>query len=94
MFLKNFIKRSNDSADTDITLQEAVNIMADNKLHYIVLLKDQKPEGLLTERDIVKLLNSSIDFSEKAIDHAVKKLVTAHGKRLAQHACLEFDDRQ
>ncbi len=86
MFIKNFIQDINDTVDVNTTLQEAVNIMARQKLHHIVLLKDKKPVGIITEKDIVKLFKNEINFNEFAINHAVKHLITLHNNRLAQHA--------
>ncbi len=86
MFLKNFIEIINDTVDIDITLQEVVNIMSQNKLHHIIIIKDKKPIGIITEKDIVRLFKNNINFNELAIDHAVQNLITLHSTRLVQYA--------
>ena len=86
MFLKNFIEIINDTVNTATTLQETVNIMSQNKLHHIIIIKDKKPIGIITEKDIVKLFKNNTNFNDLAIDHAIKNLVILHGTRLVHYA--------
>ena len=86
MFLKNFIEISNDTVNTTTTLQEIVNKMSQYKLHHIIIIKDKKPIGIITEKDIVKLFKNNTDFNDLAINYATKDLVTLHSTRLVQYA--------
>ena len=86
MFLKNFIQPKNDTVDTKTTLQEVVNIMSNNKLHHIIIIKENKPVGIITEKDIVRLFKNNIDFEKPAINYATKNIITLHGTRLVQYA--------
>jgi signal transduction histidine kinase/predicted transcriptional regulator len=86
MFLKNFIKEINDVIDKDCTLQDAVSKMSKDKLHHIVIVENEKPIGIITEKDIIRLYKNNVDFSVPAIDYAVKNIITLHGSRLTEHA--------
>ena len=86
MFLKNLIISRDDRININSTLQNAVDKMSSLELHYVIIIKDDKPIGLITQNDIVKLLDQNIDFENLAIDYAVKKLLILHNTRLEEHA--------
>jgi signal transduction histidine kinase/CBS domain-containing protein len=86
MFLKNIIKDKNDTVEVGVTLQEAVDIMSELNLHYIIIIKDKKPLGIITQNDIVRLLNTNIDFERDAAEFATKNLLILHATRLTEHA--------
>ncbi|MEA2049337.1 MAG: CBS domain-containing protein [Campylobacterota bacterium] len=86
MFIKNFIKKVQDTIDKNATIQDAVNIMSKNKLHHIIIIDNKKPLGIITEKDIVKLYKNNINFNALAIKYAKKEIISLHSTRLLQYA--------
>ena len=76
MSLFRLISNINDSINFDVTLQEILDAMIKNKTKHFVLLKDKKPVGIITERDILFLYTNHTDLNKKAIDFANKKIIT------------------
>ena len=81
MSLINLISQVEDSTNSEVTLQEVLNFMIKNKTKHFVLLKDKKPIGIITERDILFLYAKHIDLNQKAINFANKKLITSKQNR-------------
>lgn len=87
MFLKNFKFDQNDFTASNLTLQEAIDIMYENHLHHLVILNDKKiPTGIITQSDILKLFKENVNFNEQIFDFALKNLVTLHSSRMVNHA--------
>ena len=86
MFLKNFIKPIKDTISIEATIQDAVNIMSQNKLHRVVVVENKKAVALISEKDIVELFNNNVDFNNLAIQYGNKNLITLHSTRLIQYA--------
>lgn len=86
MLLKNFIEKSNDTLSIDATLQDVIDKMTNERLHHVVIIKDNKPLGILTERDFVRFYANNIPFNLTAIDHANKNLTIMHHTRMVDHA--------
>lgn len=86
MKLNSFLQKNNDFMSIDSTLQNVVDNMVLNKVKHIVLLKDNKPEAIITERDILFLYTRQIDFNERAIDFATKELIVAREHRKVAYA--------
>ena len=76
MGLIKLISNTEDSINFDVTLQEVLDFMIKNKTKHFVLLKDKKPVGIITERDILFLYTKHADLTLKAIDFANKNLIT------------------
>ncbi len=72
--------------DTYSTLRQLFQLMQKNEKGVVVVLKGEKPAGILTERDVVKLLYTGVDLAEEAERFARKPLVTARGKRTIGYA--------
>lgn len=86
MFLKEFLTKIDDTVEKDATLQEVVDKMYTNKLHHIVIIDEQKPIGIISERDVVQFFSSQVDFESLAITHAIKDIITLHSSRLVEYA--------
>lgn len=86
MFLKNFIKPTDDTVLKTATLQNVVDKMTNNSLHHIIIIEDNKPIGLITEKDVVNIFKNSVNFNSLAIDYATTDIITLHGTRLVQYA--------
>ena len=70
MALEKLISNNNDSINFNVTLQEVLDLMIKNKTKHFVLLDDNKPIGIITERDILFLYTNHIDLNLKAMDYA------------------------
>lgn len=56
-------------ASPEISLEDAVRLMQDNKAGYLIIAKDKKPVGIFTESDVVrKVLGHDIDGSRPVGD--------------------------
>ena len=81
MGLIKLISNIEDTIDFDVTLQEILDSMIKNKTKHFVLLKDKKPVGIITERDILFLYANHADLNQKAFEFANKKLITSKQNR-------------
>ena len=81
MALTRLLSNSNNSIDYNVTLQEILDLMIKNKTKHFVLLDNNKPIGIITERDILFLYAKHIDLNLKAIDYAKKCLITSKVNR-------------
>ncbi len=86
MFLKNIIKEKNDTVEIDATIQETVDIMSRSNLHYMIIIEEKKPVGIITQNDIVRLFRTNADFTTPAFEYATKSLFILHSTRLTEHA--------
>ena len=77
MALEKLISNNNDSINFNVTLQEVLDLMIKNKTKHFVLLDDNKPIGIITERDILFLYTNHIDLNLKAMDYAKTCLITS-----------------
>ena len=81
MGLIKLISDKKDSINHDVNLQEILDFMIENKTKHFVLLKENKPVGIITERDILFLYSKHANLNLKAIDFANKKLITTKQNR-------------
>ncbi|MEA2050154.1 MAG: CBS domain-containing protein [Campylobacterota bacterium] len=86
MFLKDFIQQTNDTVTNQATLQEVIDKMSNDRLHHVVIIEDNKPIGMITERDVVRFFSKKIDFNALAITHATIDIITLHHTRMVQYA--------
>ncbi|MDD2895247.1 MAG: EAL domain-containing protein [Aliarcobacter sp.] len=81
MALTKLISQIDDSINCDVTLQEVLDFMIKNRTKHTVLLKDKKPVGIITERDILFLYAKHENLNLKAFDFANKRLITSKQSR-------------
>ena len=81
MGLIKLISDKKDSIDFDVTLQEILDSMIKNKTKHFVLLKDNKPVGIITERDVLFLYSKHADLNLKAMSFANKSIITSKPNR-------------
>lgn len=86
MFLKDFIELIDDTVDVEASLQNVIDKMTQNRLHHIVIVEDDKPIAILTERDFVRFYKNNISFESYAIDFASKNIITLHHTRDLEYA--------
>ena len=81
MSLRQLISPVLDSINFDATLQEILDLMIKNKTKHFILLKEKKPVGIITERDILLLYAKHANLNLKAFDFAQKNLITTKPNR-------------
>lgn len=81
MGLIKLISQIEDSINFDVTLQEVLDFMIKNKIKHSVLIKEKKPVGIITERDILFLYAKHANLNVKAFDFANKQLITSKQTR-------------
>ena len=78
--VKDFMTREVHTVDVDTTVAEAAKIMAEDEKYegYVIILKKGKPQGILTERDIInKVLSKELNPKKTiVIDVMSSPLVT------------------
>ena len=65
----------------DVSIKYAMSIMIQNKNGCVVLLKENRPFGILTESDIVKLLKLDATMDMQIPQDAYKPIVTVNQNR-------------
>ena len=86
IFLHDLAEKEDMWVDTYSTLRQLFQVMQKNEKGVVVVLKGEKPVGILTERDVVRLLYTGVDLAEGAERFVRKPLVTARGKRTIGYA--------
>lgn len=76
--VKDIMKKNVITVDPEITVSDASKIMTNNRVGCVILLKAQKPIGIVTDSDIVKLVALGKDAgSTKVLDICSKNFVSA-----------------
>ncbi|MCX7612735.1 MAG: diguanylate cyclase [Caldimicrobium sp.] len=70
----------------EITFGELLQVFKKENKRFAVFLKDAKPVGIITERDVVKALNQNYSLSESVINLAKKELVKIRKNSTLLHA--------
>ena len=63
------------SLDETTSITNTIQCMKDNHIGSVVLTNNQQPVGILTERDIVKLINNNLDLSQAVSTVMSKPLI-------------------
>jgi diguanylate cyclase (GGDEF)-like protein len=70
----------------DATCREVIDAMDGNSLGAVVILNGKAPLGIITERDVVRILYEETDLGSPAIDHATRSVISASGSRSISYA--------
>lgn len=74
-------------APPEMTVEQAVNLMCENKAGYIVVAKNKKVVGVFTETDLVnKVLENGIDWKRPLSDFMTREVKTLNIKEPVGHA--------
>ncbi len=85
--IKNLIVTKNISVKITDSLSYALNVMAKNQHGVVVVLSDNLPIGILTERDILNILDNDIDFTLSVKSFLrFNHLITINMKRSVDYA--------
>lgn len=86
ILLHDIADRENVWVEAHARLRELFQLMQKNEKGVVVVLEGGQPAGILTERDVVRLLYDGVDLDEKAQRFARKALILASGKRTIGYA--------
>lgn len=86
VLLHDLVQKENTWVEVGSSLKRLFQLMHRNKKGVVVVLKGRKPVGILTERDVVRLLYTGVDLDEKTGPFARKPLVMASGERAIAYA--------
>ncbi len=86
LLLNTVVSKENFSAQSTASLKELVDLMNINQKGVVVILEGKRPVGIMTERDIVKILHNGINLQEGVDRYAAKALVTTKGDRTLGYA--------
>ncbi|MBW1743898.1 MAG: diguanylate cyclase [Deltaproteobacteria bacterium] len=86
VLLYDIAEKEDTWVDTHAKLGDLFQLMQKNQKGVVVVLKGDKPVGILTERDVVRLLYEDADLGEKVQRFSRKPLVEASGKRTIGYA--------
>jgi diguanylate cyclase (GGDEF)-like protein len=84
--LHDIADKENVWVEAHSTLTELLQLMHKNQKGVVVVLKEGRPIGIMTERDVVSLLYRGVNLDEKAQRFAAKPLVAAKGKRTVSYS--------
>ncbi|MBC7963239.1 MAG: CBS domain-containing protein [Steroidobacteraceae bacterium] len=63
------------SVTPETPVVEAIAVMANSRISFVVVAKENKPLGILTERDIVKMASQGFSFGERPISELMSSPV-------------------
>ena len=86
VFLHDIADKENMWIEAHSMLNQLLQLMHKNKKGVVVVLKEGRPIGIVTERDVVGLLYRGVNLDERAHIFARKPLVVAKGKRTVSYA--------
>ena len=60
----------------DTTLSEVLNLMKKFKNNFVIFINEEKkPVGILTERDVIKILSKNIPLDKKVYEFVKKEII-------------------
>lgn len=71
--------------DVSATLQDVVSLMHTQKISDVTLLKENRPLGIVTERDILTLYQDNISFEHPAVEFAAQPVITTQENRSLEY---------
>ncbi len=87
MLVRDILEHGNFCIDLNSSLESALSIMQINKKGAVVIInKHNRAEGIITERDILRLLSKNVDFSLPIRDYMTRALIKIHESRNLLHA--------
>lgn len=79
--LKEIINDKKFYINYDVSIKTAMTTMIENKNGCAILLKNDKPIGILTESDVVSAHNKKIDLNDSVEELGRKKIITVNENR-------------
>ena len=72
--------------DPDSKITKAVNLMRNNRISCVIVVNSNSPTGIITERDIVKMVADKESFEKPVLEKMSRPLITATTKTLLNKA--------
>ncbi len=85
-FIKDIVKTDNISVEKNISISDAIDKMYKNKEGTIVVLDKNTVVGILTEKDLVQLLNTKTCLDQEVINVAKKNIISINENRRLEYA--------
>jgi len=85
-FLCDIVKKDNIAIEKGATISDAIDLMYINKEGTIIVLDNNKVVGILTEKDLVQLLNNKTDLNQNVINIAKKNIISINENRRLEYA--------
>jgi diguanylate cyclase (GGDEF)-like protein/PAS domain S-box-containing protein len=86
MILKNFIKSKEDWVECGQSVGEIIALMNTRRVNHMVMLQQNKPYGIITERDVLRLLHKKQTMAALACSLCTRELIKANGNRSLEYA--------
>lgn len=74
--VKDYMKTSVISVDKNVKLKDIARIMTEKSIGSVIVVENEKPIGIITERDIVKAIGKGKDLDALAKDIMTASLIT------------------
>lgn len=74
----------------DSSVFSAMQLMNNHTISSIVVTRDQKPIGIITERDIVRLIRAEIDVESTLLDEVMSQPVLTVSQNISAHRAAEL----
>jgi len=95
--LGEIVESDNVCLPVEATFRQLLGKMHDNDKGVVIILKDDRTVGIVTERDVVQMMYHNVKLDDGIYFHAQKKLIQTNGKRCITYALslmLENDIRR
>ncbi len=86
LLLRDIAEKKNLSIRGDASLRDLIKLMSNNHKGVVIVLENNKPIGILTERDVVRILHEGIDLDDRADRNSKKAIVSTLGDRTVGYA--------
>lgn len=86
LVLNEIARKDNLYIEHTASLNSLIELMNRNQRGVVVVLRDNRPLGILTERDIVGIVYEGTDLDDRVDKYAKKTLVTTRGDRTIGYA--------
>ncbi len=84
--LQDIVKKENLSLQRNASMREVIDLININKKGVVAIVENNRPVGILTERDIVEILFNEYDLDESVNKFSHKRLITTSGNRTIGYA--------
>lgn len=72
------IRRGIISVDSSTPIREAVKVMANNNIGFLVIMNSGKMVGVVSERDVIRAIAKGVDLGEPIINISTRNIITVN----------------
>lgn len=66
------------SVDSSTPIREAVKVMANNNIGFLVIMNSGKMVGVVSERDVIRAIAKGVDLGEPIINISTRNIITVN----------------